>query len=154
VSAFSPDAEKMVGLGRRDSWGSRRRFPPCGISPSTRPDWLWANGWARMHGAMECPGPALWLSAYFGFTIWNEMRPRRKTGRLNFPSRRDDRTNYVRGAVNGSLYLFLSALVFQLISHLRGIINPDDDDRASSGELRTTCDLEQLHFLRTIHNIP
>jgi hypothetical protein len=60
----------------------------------------------------------------------------------------------LRGAVNGSLYLFHSALVFQLISHLRGIINPDDDDRASSGELRTTCNLEQPHFLRTIHTIP
>lgn len=88
---------------------------------------------ARGYG-MSWASSVATVSAYFGSTIWNEMRPRRKTGRLNFPSRKEDRTNYARGAVNGSLYLFLSALVFQLISHLRGIIDPDDDDRASSGE--------------------
>jgi hypothetical protein len=54
--------------------------------------------------------------------------------------------------VLSSLFIFLSfALVSQMISHLLAIINRDDIKRIRSEELKTICDLEQLHFLRIIY---
>jgi hypothetical protein len=132
------DAAKMAGLCRRGSYGWSRRFLPCSISP--RPAWR-----ALMHRARSVPPGIRWVYD------WNEIQPWKKMGRLCglfiYERRKEQATKYKVC----SLYLPRSAFVSQMISHRFGIINRDENNRIWPEELKTTCDFEQLQFLRTIH---